>query len=198
MVSKHLHRLNRPAAILIGIGACAVLTACGPTAMGSSQQTTSTSSSLASEAPAQLIVQVKEAEALDNAGLDDLTIALPRRGDFLEHQAKARDVIIDLQHGISVSQDDLNYALEVPPRHLQPEQRAALVAQLKNAIHEDEQREQGVVAYSTAIFNEDPNAPSEFGTQEERAQRQMQNLEVGKHVSWDKVQQSLYVPPNPL
>jgi hypothetical protein len=190
MVSKHLHRLSRPASMLIGIGALAMLTGCAPA--------TPASSSLAAEAPAQLITQVQEAEALDKAGLDDLTIGLPRRGDFLEHQAKARDVLIDLQHGLPVSQDDLSYALEVPPRHLQPEQRTALVEQLKNAIHEDEQREQGVVAYSSGMFYEDPDAPSQFGTQEERAQREMQNLEVGKHVSWDKVHQALYVPPNPL
>ncbi len=198
MVSKHLHRLSRPASMLIGISAFAMLTGCGPTAMRSGQQTTPASSILAAQAPAHLITQVQEAEALDQAGLDDLTIALPRRGDFLEHQAKARDVMIDLQHGIAVSQDELNYALEVPPRHLQPEQRTALVEQLKNAIHEDEQREQSVVAFESAVYYEDPDAPSQFGRQEQLAQKEEQNLEAGNHVSWDELQHALYVPPNPL
>jgi hypothetical protein len=198
MVSKHLHHLSRPASMLIGIGVFAMLTGCSPAAMSSGHQATPASSNLAAQAPAQLITQVQEAEALDQAGLNDLTIALPRRGDFLEHQAKARDVLIDLQHGIPVSQHDLSYALEVPPRHLQPEQRTALVEQLRNAIREDEQREQSVVAYESEVFYEDPDAPSQFGAQEERAQKEMQNLEVGEHVSWDELQKALYVPPNPL
>jgi hypothetical protein len=135
---------------------------------------------------------------MEQSALQDSSLSVVRRGDFIQHEAKADQVIRDLQHGVTVSQDDLTYALEVPPRHIQPEQRTALVQQLKDAIIKDEQHEQDVVAFSSNLFNEDPNAPSQFGHQEELAQKEMQELKAGNHVSWDELQQALYVPPNPL
>jgi len=141
---------------------------------------------------------LQQARALDEAGLNDPTISVVRRGDFLEHEAKADRLIRDLQHGISVSRDEITYALEVPPSHIQLEQKTALIQQLKDAIRKDEQREQGVVAFSTNVLYEDPNAPSEFGAQEQLAQKEIENLEAGNHVSWDELQQALYVPPDPL
>ncbi len=135
---------------------------------------------------------------MEESALLDSSLSVLRRGDFLQHEAKVDQVIRDLQHGIPVSQDDLTYALEVPPKHIQPEQRTALVQQLKDAIVKDEQHEQDVVAFSSNIFYEDPDAPAQFGNQEQLAQKEMRELEAGNHVSWDELQQALYVPPNPL
>ena len=135
---------------------------------------------------------------MEESALQDSSLSLVRRGDFLQHEAKADQVIRDLQHGFPVSQDDVTYALEVPPRHIAPEQRSALVQQLKDAIQKDEQHEQDVVAFSSNIFYEDPDAPSQFDNQEQLAQKEIRELETGNHVSWDELQQALYVPPNPL
>jgi len=198
MVSKHLYPPSRSLSVLIALTACVMLSACGLNAMRTSQQSTEASSSLTSQTPTQLVARLQQAKALDEDGLNDPTISVERRGDFLEHEAKADSLIRDLQHGISVPQDELNYALEVPPRHIQPEQKAELIQQLKNAIREDERREQGVVAFSSNVFYEDPDAPSQFGGQEQLALKEMQNLEAGNHVSWDALQQALYVPPDPL
>jgi hypothetical protein len=199
MLSKHLHRLGRPVSMLIALSAGAMLCACSPAATRSPGQSTAANSiSLATPSPAQLVAQLQQAQALDKAGLNDPTTAFPRKGDFVKHEGQAADLISDLEQGVSVSRDDVDYALEVPPRHLQSDQRSALVQQLQNAIQLDERREQGVVAFGSNLYYEDPDAPSQFGAQEEKAQKQIRALAAGKHVSWDDVQQALYVPPNPL
>jgi hypothetical protein len=194
MLLEHVHSLRRSASVLIGVGACAMLSACS--AMGSGPQTITASSAI--QPPTQPIAQLQQARSLDEAGLRDLSISVERRGDFLQHEARADHLIRDLQSGIPVSTDELTYASAVPPRHIEPEQRTALVHQLRDAIDTDEQHEQAVVAFSSNVFYEDPDAPSEFDHQEQLARREMQNLQAGNHVSWDELQQALYVPPNPL
>lgn len=196
MITKQL--LSSLSSALMGLTACTMVSACGPTALSTSRQPAAPASSISAQAPAQLVAQLQQAKALDQAGLADSTVAIKRRGDFLEHEARADRVIHQLEHGIPVAQNDVNYALEVPPRHLESSQRTALIEQLKNAINEDERREQDVVAFGSNVFYEDPDAPSQFGSQEQLAQQEVQNLEAGNHVSWDDLQQALYVPPNPL
>ncbi len=183
---------------VFGLAACAMLSACAPTAMTANQQSAAARPNVAAQNSSQLVAQLQQAKALDKAGLEDSTVAVKRRGDFLEHEARADRVIHQLEHGIPAAQGDVNYALEVPPRHIEPIQRTALIEQLKNAINEDERREQDVVAFSSNVFYEDPDAPSQFGGQEQLAEQEVQNLEAGNHVSWDELQQALYVPPNPL
>ncbi len=183
---------------VLGLAACAMLSACGPMTMSATPQSTAARPTVADQAPSQLVAQLQQAKALDQTGLEDSTVSAVRRGDFLEHEARADRIIRDLEHGIPAAQNDVNYALEVPPRHIQPTQRTALIEQLKNAINEDELREQDVVAFSSNVFYEDPDAPSQFGGQEQLAQQEVQDLEAGNHVSWDDLQQALYVPPNPL
>jgi hypothetical protein len=186
-----------PLSLLVTITGCAMLSACAPAA-SSYGSSTPMAANVASATSAQTIAQLQQAKALDEDELQDTTLAVGRRGDLLEHEAAATEAIVDLQHGFPVAPERITYALEVLPRHLTPAQRAAFIAQLQNAIKEDEAREQGVVAFSSAVFYQDPNAPSEFGYQELLAQKQIKELEEGNHVSWDQVQQALYVPPDPL
>jgi hypothetical protein len=195
MVSKHRYFPKSSISILV-LSACAMFAACGPAAIGSIQP--SAMASGATTPPPQLINQLQTAKSLDESGINDRTITQTRRGDFLEHEAEADRLIHDLQHGVPATPEDLKYALEVPPRHLQLEEKTQLIVQLKDAIHKDEQREQGVVAFGSNIFYEDADAPSQFGAQQELAQKEIQSLEVGNAVSWDELQSALYVPPNPL
>jgi hypothetical protein len=142
------------------------------------------------------MLQLAEAKALDEAELKDLTIAVNRRGDLLNHEVAADTAINELRAGIAVEPDRLSYALEVPPSHLSSAQRTALVQQLQAAIHEDDAREQAAMSYGGSdIFYENPEAPSVFGHQEQLAQKEIMELEAGNHVSWDEVNQAMQVPP---
>jgi hypothetical protein len=146
----------------------------------------------------QLIARLEQSKAQDEESLKDPTLSISRRGDLLDHKTRADLAIRDLEHGFPVSASRINYAVEVPPRHLSSAQKTALVQQLQNAIREDEAREQAVVAFSSNVFYEDPDAPSVFGQQEQLAQRQIEDLQEGRHVSWDDLQEALYVPANHL
>ena len=181
---------------LVALIGCAMPAGCAPAS--SSPAASVNSQAYASQSARQEVAQLEKARALDATELRDLTISVNRRGDLLSHQAAADQAIRDLQHGFPVDPDRMTYALEVPPSHLTAAQRTAYIEQLRNAIQEDDKREQGVVSFATSVFNADPNAPSEFGDQELFAMKQMKELEEGGHVSWDELQQALYVPPNPL
>ncbi len=198
MVSKHYPSLTRLVSMLVAFIVCATLSACGSTASQASQQSRASSSNFAYQSPSVLIAQLRLAKATDESSAKDPTISVVRRGDFLEHAMKADQVIRALRHGSAVAQDDVTDALEVPPKHIMPAQRTALIQQLRDAIRKDDIREQAVVAFSSNIYYQDPDAPSEFGYQEQSAYRAIGNLQAGNHVSWDELQQALYIPPDPL
>ena len=194
MFPVHFRPPRHALTVFIGILGCGMLVACAPTA--SSQPTAKNSAVLQSASP---MAELQQAMALDEAELQDLTLSVNRRGDLLDHQISASNAMRDLQAGIPVSADRLEYALEVPPAHLTSAQRSSLIDRLQQAIRQDESREQGVLAFGGSnIFYQDPDAPTEFGGQEELAQKELVELQSGEHVSWDAVQQALYVPPDPL
>lgn len=190
--------LARALSVAVSIFGCAMLSACAANT-SSHWRTSPQSATSSAQPPAQLITQLQQAKALDESALRDPTISVNRRGDLLDHEQAADQTIRDLQHGFVPDQDRINYALSVPPSHLTAAQKTALIQQLKDAIREDDAREQAVVSFgANDMFYQDPNAPSEFGSQEQLAQKQIKALEEGEHVSWDEVQRALYVPPNPL
>lgn len=197
MLSQRTSLTNHSLSVLITLLGCAMLSACAPNASSNRRQM-AMNSSLSAQDPAQLIAQLRQAKALDGTELKDPTLSINRRGDLLDHEVAAEQAIRDLQDGIPVAQDRFAYALEVPPSHLTSAQKTALIQQLRDAIREDDRREQAVVAFSSNVFYEDPDAPSEFGYQEQLAQKELAQLERGDHVSWDAVQQALYVPPEKL
>ena len=198
MFRKYFHSPGRLIPMLVALIGSIALSSCGLNRSASSQQSNAVTGNLSGQSTAQLIAQLQQAKTLDENNAKDPAISLLRRGDFLNHQTAAQLAIRDLQHGLPVSKDRITYALEVPPKHLAPEQRAMLIQQLKDGIHKDESREQAVVAFSTDIYDQDPGASSKFGAQEQFAQWEIRNLEAGNHVSWDEVQRALYVPPDPL
>jgi hypothetical protein len=194
MRSRYLRTASHCASMLLILIVFAMLSGCGPNGFGIGQQSKVADSDVSDQPPAQLIAQLQHAKAVDANNAQDPTISFPRRGDFLAHARQADMTIRDLQHGFAVSQDTIAYALEIPPKHLTPQQRAALIQQLEDAIREDNSREQAIVSFSTNVFYTDPNAPAKFGQQEELAEEQIKYLEEGYHVSWDGLKQALYVP----
>jgi hypothetical protein len=192
MLRKRGHFSSGPLSTFVVVLGFSMLSACAPTA------STTASNSSSGPAPAEVIAHLQQAKASDDEILKDLTLYPNRREDVLTHEAAATQAIKDLQYGYPVDPTRLAYALEVPPRHLTAAEKTALIQQLQDAIKEDEAREQAVVAYSTSMYNEAPNAPVEFGHQESLAQKVIKQLVEGEHVSWDEVQRALYVPPNPL
>jgi len=198
MFRKHFHSSSRLVPLFLTLIGCVALSSCGSNTLASSQQSNAVTGNLSGQSATQLIAQLQQAKTLDENNAKDPTISLLRRRDFLNHETEAKLAIRDLQHGLPVPNDRITYALEVPPKHLGPEQRAILIQRLKDGIHKDESREQAVVAWSTEIYNQDPGASSKFGAQEQLAQREITNLEAGNHVSWDEFQRALYVPPDPL
>jgi hypothetical protein len=195
MSSKRFHFPGRLFSALTTVVACALISGC---AAFSNRPAIAANSSPSVQSTAQEIPQLQQAKALDDEVLKDPTLYPNRRADVLKHEAAAAQAIRDLQYGYPVEPARLAYALQVPPHHLSSTQKTALIQQLKDAIQKDDAREQSVVAFSSNLYNEDPNAPAEFGYQELLAQKKIKELEEGDHVSWDELHEALYVPPSPL
>jgi hypothetical protein len=193
MLSRYFPPARRSVPMLATMLALATLSACGPNGLALGDQSKIAGSDVSAQ-PAQLIAQLQQAKAVDENNAQDPTISFPRRGDYLDHARQAEIAIGDLQHGFAVPQDSIAYALEIPPKHLTPEQRAALIRQLEDAIRKDNSREQALVSFGTNVFYTDPTAPAQFNLQEQLAEEQIKDLEEGYHVSWDNLEKALHVP----
>jgi hypothetical protein len=195
MFQKHFHFRDQSILLLATLIVSGMFSACSRNASPIGEESKSARLGLAEQSPSQLIAQLQQAKNLDESNANDPTVSLRRRGDFTAHARQADMAIRDLRHGFFVPEDTIAYALEVPPKHLAPEQREALIKQLGEAIRKDERHEQAAVSFSDNIYNEDPWASSKFGDQEQLAQKEIRDLEEGDQVSWDELQRALYVPP---
>jgi len=144
---------------------------------------------------ADLIKRLQAARELDQRDAYDPDLTTIRREDFTLKAAKADRVIRELQHGFAVSSDEIEDALEIPPRHLTPDKRAQLIQQLHQAKVLDEHRAQEILIYWS---DDEPIERSEFATQAERAAKIAKDLEVGESVHWADIKQALDVPEDPL
>ena len=163
MFQKYSYSPGRLILLLVALIGGVALSSCGINTSASSQQSNAVTGNLSGQSTAQLITQLQQAKTQDENNAKDPTISVLRRSDFLNHDTEAQLAVRDLQLGLPVSKDRITYALEVPPKHLGPEQRAMLIQQLKDGIHKDERREQAVVAFTTDIYDQDPGASSKFG-----------------------------------
>ena len=88
-------------------------------------------------------------KARDEAYINNPNISAVRREDFTT-QKRSRPIraIKELQHGFSVSHDEIEEALlEVPSQHISPAYRAQLIQELQKAQQLDEKREQEILIY---------------------------------------------------
>lgn len=144
---------------------------------------------------AQMIKRLEVAKELDESNSFDPDVRPTRREDFMVKAAKADRTIRELRLGFPVSSEEVEDALEIPPRHLTPEERAQLVNQLKHAQALDDQRAQEILIY---YRDDEPVERDQFGIQSERAAAIAKDLQLGESVHWDDIKQALYVPGDPL
>ena len=149
----------------------------------------------AAEQTAQLIKRLETAKELDQSNAFDPNLTAVRREDFTVQAAKADRAVKELQHGFAVAPDEIEAALEIPPRHLTPEKRVQLIHQLQRAKALDEQREQEILIYWK---DDEPVERSKFEIQAERAADVAKDLQLGESVHWSDIKQALYVPADPL
>ena len=108
--------------------------------------------------------------------------------DSIYQASQAQRVIIRLQQGQTVTQSEIEDALDVPPESVTPEARTELIKELSIAENRDELGEQ----------NHDPGNDwltwNSFREQRERADSVSKALQVGVNVPWSEIQQALRVP----
>lgn len=149
----------------------------------------------ASDQTAQMIKRLQVAKELDQSNAFDPDVSPVRREDFTVQAAKADRAIKEIQHGFPVEPNEIEDALEIPPRHLTPEKRMQLIHQLQQAKALDEQHAQEILIYWQ---DDEPVERSEFDIQAERAANVVKDLQLGESVHWSDVKEALYVPADPL
>ncbi len=143
----------------------------------------------------QLIKRLQVAKELDQSNSFDADLTPTRREDFTVQAAKADRALKELQHGFAVDSGEIEDALDIPPRHLTPVQRAQFIQQLQQAKALDDQREQEILIYWE---DDEPAERSKFEVQAQRAADVAKDLQLGESVHWSDIKQALYVPADPL
>src|SRR6185312_14893847 len=93
-------------------------------------------------ANAALIQKLQAAKSADWNGARDPKVSPIRQGTFLHQMNKAARVIDELEHGQTPAPAEINDALWSPPDRITPQERAQLIAQLKQARAQDDRNEQ--------------------------------------------------------
>lgn len=136
----------------------------------------------------ELIEQLQAARSADLSNAQDTSLGPIAAGDYMIQAKKARTAIGKLSAGAHVSNVELSDALFVPPRHLSPEERQKLIAQLEASKKLDE-----------SIFREhlggwDPILTEDCNVQENRAQQAINDLQADQPISWQEIDAAMQVP----
>ncbi len=145
----------------------------------------------------RVIAQLTAAKNADWQAAMDPDVSLTRQGTFLNQMNKADRAIKELTHGFSVSQDELNDALWMPPKHMTEADRARLIEQLKQARQQDDANEQLMLndlAWSRSGF---PVHTTEFDERKAKIDALIKDLEIGEHVRYSDIREALSVIPSP-
>jgi hypothetical protein len=99
--------------------------------------------------------------------------------------------------GFAVPQSEIDAALWTPPKHITAEERANLIAQLRQARQQDDHNEQQMLN-DLAWGNSRAPADTEiFDLQKAQVDRVVKDLEIGAPVHWTDIKQALVVPSSP-
>jgi hypothetical protein len=134
-------------------------------------------------------------ERLEEAKRTDLQTALQpgvgpvAQGDLETSATYADRVIGKLRHGDYVTDEEIDWALAVPPTSLSEEQRGNFIRLLDGARARDAQ---GIEDYSR-----EPDKSQDFAVQMKMASQTIRELRHGDTVSWWAIHQALHVPQNP-
>ena len=133
--------------------------------------------------------QLQAAREIDLNNARDPEVGPAASGDYSIRADNAAQVMSDIEHGQYVSQSQVDNALFVPPKSLSPEQKARLVAELKEARALDNR--------GWWDWTRDPVIAQNFSVQEIKATRAIKDLETGQQVSWSEIDEGLHVPRYP-
>jgi hypothetical protein len=145
---------------------------------------------------AELIQRLEAARMADENAAHDPTISPVRQGTFLRQMDKADRAVKELEHGFPVSQNEINDALWMPPRHITPQLRAQLIQQLEQAKHQDNVNEQQMLIDSSWGHTSQIDTVT-FDERKQLIDRTIEDLEIGEPVHWSDVRQALTVPASP-
>jgi hypothetical protein len=144
-----------------------------------------------------LIRKLKTARQTDWEGALDPTISPVRQGTFLNQMNKADRAMKELIRGFAVPQSEINDALWIPPKHITAEERADLIAQLKQARQQDDHNEQQMLKDLSWTNSRAPADTEVFDERKEQIDRVVKDLEIGTPVHWSDIRQALVVQSSP-
>ena len=168
----------------LAIIACAMLLAGGTPAFAYTELNAS-----APDSRTQLIQRLRAAEEVDKSRALDVSLGPVASGDYGLRADRAHDVADKLEHGVSVSPEEISDALFVPPTSLSETQRAQLVRRLEQARELDDR--------GWWDWTWDPVIAQNFQVQERKANRVIKDLETNQPVSWADIDEAMHVPRYP-
>ena len=141
-----------------------------------------------SEERVLLIRKLEAAEQMDEENASGGKSDNVQADDSIHQASQAQRIIMRLRQGQTVTQSEIDDALDVPPESVTPEARTELIKELSLAESRDELGEQ----------NYDPGNDwltwNSFREQRERADSVSKALGAGVNVPWSEIQQALRVP----
>lgn len=148
-------------------------------------------------ADAALIERLEAAKTADWNGARDPKVSPIRQGTFLNQMNKATRAIDELEHGQTPPAAEINDALWSPPDQITPQERAQLLAQLKQARAQDDHNEQEMLNALDWSRSAAPADTETFDARKQEIDRVIENLEIGAPVRWSAIHRALQVPaPN--
>jgi hypothetical protein len=123
----------------------------------------------------------------------NVKVAPVEQEDFLEQMNKADRAIKELTHGFQVSQSEIDDALWVPPKSMSAEQKTRLIAQLQDAVRQDDRNEQEMMIDLTWCNSCRINTMT-FDQQKTLAANVIKDIQIGEDVHWSMIRKALQVP----
>jgi len=161
-------------------------------------QSTNLQATIESPQPgAEVIKQLETARQNDWDAALDPSVSPARRGTFLNQMNKADLALKELKHGFSVSPTEIADALWQPPKHITPEQRDQLIAQLEQARQQDDKNEQQMLNQLAWTGSAAPVNTIIFDQRKQQIDTLIEDLRIDAPVHWSAIKQALVVPPAP-
>jgi len=144
---------------------------------------------------AALIKKLEGAKEMDESEARQPGVSPVTWEDYMTQLGKADHAIKELSHGYTVSSDEMNDALWVPPRSIAGPEKAQVIGRVEQAIHQDQQSEDDITAGTN--FEAIPYPVSEMTTLEEHknlAQGVVKDLKIGEDVHWETIKEAEQAP----
>jgi hypothetical protein len=141
-----------------------------------------------------ILAQLEAAKHRDWDAALDPAVAPVTQEDFLEQMNKADRAIKELEHGFTVSPDEITDALWAPPKSITPAERSRLIQELLTARQQDEHNEREMMNDTSWDDYNGPYDTVKFDQQKELVDSVVKDLEIEEGVHWSTIKEALYVP----